>query len=110
MHVHTWLREGMIGRPQTRCSPVRKLTPRLRPQLEVLEGRRLLSFSSPVGYNISLPGAIAMGDVNGDAKPDLISMYYDSETVVQLGSPWGISMATANRTSWWRTQGNPRRL
>jgi hypothetical protein len=39
MHPFSWLLRQMIGRPQTRRVPVCRSTPRIRPQLEVLEDR-----------------------------------------------------------------------
>jgi hypothetical protein len=45
-----------------------------RPVLETLEERTLLSFLPPVDYGVGdLPTAVAVGDVNGDGAPDVVS-------------------------------------
>ena len=70
----SWLQERLAGRPQTRSTPARKPSLGFRPQLEALEGRNLPSFSSPVSYSVYQPLALAAADVNGDAKPDLVTV------------------------------------
>jgi hypothetical protein len=64
----------MTGRPQTRRTPAGRPAPRLRPRLEALEGRDLPSFAAPVTYAMTQPIALATVDVNGDGKPDLITL------------------------------------
>ncbi len=44
----------------------------VKPNLESLEGRRLLAFTTPVSYPVGTnPAGIAVGDFNGDAKDDM---------------------------------------
>jgi hypothetical protein len=81
MHLLSWLHKRMTVRPQTRCTAAPKPTPRCRPQLELLEGRDLPSFSAPVAYAATWhPPALVTADVNGDGKPDLISLQDNGES------------------------------
>jgi hypothetical protein len=66
-------------------------SPRFRPCLEDLEGRALLSFAAPVNVNAGIaPDALAVGDFNGDGKPDLAAPNFRSGTVsVLLGNGGG---------------------
>jgi hypothetical protein len=61
---------------------------RLRPWLpclEALEGRSLLSFYAPINYAVGeRPYAIAVGDFNGDPRPDLVVANVTSNTVSVL--------------------------
>jgi hypothetical protein len=83
---HKW----MTGRSQMRCTPARKPAPRFRPQLEALEGRDLPSFSVPVPYALNGPQALVTADVNGDGKPDLISLVNNGlDVAVQLNNGKG---------------------
>jgi hypothetical protein len=75
MQLFSWLHKRMTGRLQTRCTAVGKPTPRCRPQVEMLERRDLPSFSAPVAYALWQPATtLVAADVNGDGKPDLISL------------------------------------
>jgi hypothetical protein len=64
----------MTGRPRTRRAPARRPTPRFRPQVQAFEDRVLLSFSAPVNYPVTPPVAVVAADVNGDRKPDLLTV------------------------------------
>jgi hypothetical protein len=74
MQLFSSLHKRMTGRRHTRRIPARKLTSRFRPQLETLESREVPSFTSPVAYTLNGPQALVTADVNGDGKPDLISL------------------------------------
>jgi hypothetical protein len=74
MQLLSWLRKRMTARPQTRRTPAARPAPRFRPRLEALEGRDLPSFSAPVAYPLNGSQALVTADVNGDGKPDLISL------------------------------------
>src|SRR5262249_5459707 len=90
MQLFSWLHKRMTGRSYTRRTSARKLTGRFRPQLETLEGRDLPSFSSPVPYALSGAQALVTADVNGDGKPDLISLVnYGADIAVQLNNGKG---------------------
>ena len=85
MQLFTWLLERMTGRSRTRRTPARKPTLGFRPQLEMLEGRIVPSFTPPVAYPVSQPLAVVAADVNGDGRPDLITLAGDGNSVsVQL--------------------------
>jgi hypothetical protein len=47
----------------------------------VLEGRDLPSFAAPVAYPVSQPLAVVAADVNGDGRPDLITLAEDGGSV-----------------------------
>src|SRR5262249_40648719 len=90
MQLFSWLHKRMTGRPHTRRTPARKLTSRFRPQVETLEGRDLPSFSSPVPYAPNGAQSLVTADVNGDGKPDLISLVnYGNDIAVQLNNGKG---------------------
>src|SRR5262245_13389203 len=56
-----------------------------RPQVEVLEGRDVPSFTPAVNYPAGLnPQAVATGDFNGDGRLDLVAGNYGSLTVNML--------------------------
>jgi hypothetical protein len=78
----------MTGRQQTRPTAVRRPSPRFRPGLETLERRDLPSFSSPVLYPVAPTWAMITADVNGDGKPDLITMA-EGNGYVWLGNGQG---------------------
>jgi hypothetical protein len=61
--------------------PARKAGPRFRPQLETLEGRDVPSFGAPVAYGSGEPVALVTGDVNGDGKPDLITITFTGNSI-----------------------------
>ncbi len=73
---------------------------RCLPRLETLEGRFLFSglFGSAVNYNVgSGPYSVAVGDFNGDGKPDLAIANSGSNTVsILLGNGNGTFKAAAN--------------
>ena len=52
MPLFSWLYNRMTARPQTRCTSAPRPAPRFRPQMEILEGRDLPSFSAPVSYPV----------------------------------------------------------
>ena len=85
MQLFTWLLEQMTGRSRTQRDPAREPAPRFRPQLETLEGRIVPSFAAPVAYPVSQPLAVVAADVNGDGRPDLLTLAGDGNNVtVQL--------------------------
>src|SRR5262245_9588503 len=103
MQLLSWLSARMTCRPQTRRAPARKPTQDFRPRVEVLEGRDLPSFAAPVAYPASQPLAVVAADVNGDGRPDLITLAEDGGHVsVQLnlkkggfGTAYGTLVPTA---------------
>jgi hypothetical protein len=74
MSLVSWLDRRITRRRQARRAPAGKATSPFRPQLEALEGRDLLSFSAPVSYPEPQPAAMVAADVNGDGKPDLLTL------------------------------------
>jgi hypothetical protein len=84
MQLFSWLHKWMTGRPYTRPTPARKPTPRFRPQLEVLEGRDLPSFASPVAIGSYYMATLVTADANGDGKPDLLT----SPSAGGAGTQW----------------------
>jgi hypothetical protein len=74
MQLLSWLPLRTEDRRQTRHVPARKPAPRSRPQLETLENREVPSFSAPVSYTVPYPQALAVADMNGDGKPDLVTL------------------------------------
>ncbi|HZZ81481.1 MAG TPA: VCBS repeat-containing protein [Gemmataceae bacterium] len=61
-----------------------------RPRLESLEGRDLPSFAVPVAYPSSQALAVVTADVNGDGRPDLITLAGNGNAVtVQLNNKKG---------------------
>ncbi len=90
MQPLSWLRDRMSRRPQTRRAPAPKPTWAFRPRVEALEGRDLPSFAAPVAYSISQPLAVIAADVNGDGRPDLITLAGNGNAVtVQLNNKNG---------------------
>src|SRR6266852_2253807 len=90
----SWLRSfrsaspsGRVERNRRRSPPFRATT-RNRPRLEVLEDRSLLSavsFSAPANYAVGYsPHSVAVGDFNGDGRPDLAVANESSHTVSLL--------------------------
>jgi hypothetical protein len=86
MQLFSWLHKRMTGRPQTRSTPAPKPVLRFRPQFEPLERRDLPSFSAPVVYSAPQTVALITGDINGDGKPDLISIQSGQGIAVQLNN------------------------
>ena len=72
MQLFSRLRTLMTCRPHARRAPAPP--PRFRPRLEALEARVVPSFAAPVAYPVSQPVAMVTADVNGDGKPDLITL------------------------------------
>src|SRR5579871_3950171 len=72
-----------------------------RPLLEALEDRTVPGFLSPASFGVdSGPFAVAVADVNGDGKPDLISANHNSNTVsVLLGNGNGTFQPALNFTT-----------
>jgi len=110
MSFTNWLRNlclaipsGRVERNRRRSLPFGAAT-RYRPRLELLEDRTLMSavsFSTPINYAVGGPGSIlttvAVGDFNGDGKPDLAVSNFGSSTVsVFLGNGDGSFQAAQN--------------
>lgn len=74
MQLFSRLYQRMTCRPQTRRAPARKPPPGFPPRVEVLEGRDLPTFAAPVAYPVLEPLAVVAADVNGDGRPDLITL------------------------------------
>jgi hypothetical protein len=55
-----------------------------RPGLETLEDRCLLSFGNPVTTSVYQPTALAVADVNGDGRPDAITLSQGAGVLVYL--------------------------
>src|SRR5438874_2283208 len=65
-----WLRQGRADRRGRRRTPPGE---RYRPLLETLESRSLPSFTMGSTFAVGLlPTSVAVADVNGDGKPDLV--------------------------------------
>jgi hypothetical protein len=84
MQLLSWLRKRMTGRPQTRRTSARRPDPCCRPQLELLEGRDLPSFSAPVVYPSYAAQALVAADIDGDGKADLVTLNNGRAINVQL--------------------------
>jgi hypothetical protein len=90
MQLLSWQPKRMTNRIPIRPTSARKAPNRFRPQLEALEGRDLPSFAAPVAYGLNGPQALATADVNGDGKPDLISLVDGGGSIaVQLNNGKG---------------------
>jgi hypothetical protein len=90
MQLLSWLSARMTCRPQKRRAPARKPRLGFLPRVEVLEGRDLPSFAAPVAYPVSQPLAVVAADVNGDGRPDLITLAGNGNSAsVQLNSKKG---------------------
>lgn len=80
MSFHSWLRNirsaCALGRSQGNHNRQRSLQAAMhRPNLEVLEERLTPSFSAAVSYPVgAYPLDAAVGDFNGDSKPDLVTV------------------------------------
>jgi hypothetical protein len=74
MQRFSWLQQRMRGGPQTPRARAGKRTTRFRPRVERCERRELLSFAAPVAYWSFQSSALVTADMNGDSKPDLISL------------------------------------
>jgi Bacterial Ig-like domain (group 3)/FG-GAP-like repeat/FG-GAP repeat len=97
MSFTSWLRylrtvsaRGWAERTRRRSLSARA-APSFRPRLEALEDRNLLSgvsFSAPVPYAVGQgPFSVAVGDFNGDGKPDMAVVNVFSNSVsVLLGN------------------------
>jgi predicted outer membrane repeat protein len=72
MQLFTWLIKRMSGRTHTRSRPVRKPTPRFRPQLEVLEGRDVPSTLTVTNIQDSGPGSLR-ADIAAASSGDTIN-------------------------------------
>src|SRR5438067_398526 len=64
----------------------------LRPIVEALENRTLLSFLPPVNYAVAnYPDSVAVGDFEGDGYPDLaVANFGDGTVSILLGKGDGI--------------------
>jgi hypothetical protein len=78
MQLLSWLNARMSRRPQTRRVPAGRPTQIFRPLVEVLEGRDLPSFAAPIAYPVSQPVEVITADVNGDGRPDLLTLTGDN--------------------------------
>src|ERR1019366_5040877 len=97
MLLASWLQKarsvspsGPLERNGRRSPPVR-VAGRSRPPLGLLEDRTLLSgvsFSAPASFAVGpSPGSVAVGDFNGDGRPDLVVGIDDTNNVkVLLGN------------------------
>jgi hypothetical protein len=73
MSFPSWPRNRLSNRPNEHriaSAPAAHF----RPRLESLDDRIVLSFAAPVAYAVSQPAALVSADVNGDGKPDLLSL------------------------------------
>jgi hypothetical protein len=104
MTTRSWIRSLFASAPRT----LRKAPARSRPSLETLEERDLpsVSFYPAVNYGTgSAPRSVAVGDFNGDSRPDLVTANFNSNTVsVLLGNSDGtfqssVSYATGSGPS-----------
>jgi hypothetical protein len=101
MFCSKWLRKRSSNRLANRSIQQRKRQACFRPWLEMLEDRALpsaVSFSPAVNYATgSNPVNVAVGDFNGDGKPDLAAANFDSNSVsVQLGNGDGTFQPARN--------------
>ena len=89
MTTRSWIR-NLFARTPRRAPKSRKAPARCQQSLEALEDRTLLSvnFNPAVNYGAgSAPRSVAVGDFNGDGKPDLVVANTGSNTVsVLLGN------------------------
>ena len=75
MRLFSWLQERITGRPRARRAPARGPALRFRPHLESLEERLVPSFTPVTPYAMgTAPHAVVTADVNGDGKPDLVTL------------------------------------
>jgi hypothetical protein len=74
----------MTGRPQARRQTSRHSIRNFQPRLEELEPREVLSFASPVSYAALPSSAMVVADLNGDGKPDLVSLTKSSPGKFQV--------------------------
>src|SRR5262249_18348994 len=66
-------RQSAIGSGLRKPKAGSRKPPRYRPQFEVLEGRDLPSFASPVAIGSYYMATLVTADANGDGKPDLLT-------------------------------------
>src|SRR4051794_33455437 len=94
MLFSSWLRTLSSSPSRDRHGPgtVRKPTG-FRPRFDVLEGRDLPSFLTPVNYPVGSQRAVAVGDFNNDGHSDIVTTY-----VGDMGtSQFTLLLASANK-------------
>jgi hypothetical protein len=74
MSLFSLLHQWMTSRPQARRQTLPHPGRNFRPRLEALERREVLSFASPVSYAAVPSSAMVVADLNGDGKPDLVTL------------------------------------
>jgi autotransporter-associated beta strand protein len=85
MMIPKWNRKRHANQNRNNKSSRANASQRLGLHLEELESRTLLSFSPGGTFNVGqYPSAIALADVNGDGRPDLIVASKNSNTVSVL--------------------------
>src|SRR5262245_54341988 len=102
MATRSWIRNMFASRtPRT----IRKAPAGCRPSVEALEDRALpsVNFAPAVNYGVGdNPASVAVGDFNGDGKPDLATANrYSNNVSVLLGKGGGafesvVSYGTGN--------------
>src|SRR5262249_12454277 len=85
MWLTSWLRNRTANRAPRGRTQHRPAAPRFHPQLNALEDRCLPSFGSPITTAVYQPTALVTADVNGDGKPDLITLSNSADVEVWLG-------------------------
>jgi hypothetical protein len=86
MSFSTWLRNLTSSHDPRGPGQHRPAAPRFQPQLDALEDRCLPSFGNPITTAVYQPTALMVtADVNGDGKPDLITLSNSADVEVWLG-------------------------
>jgi hypothetical protein len=106
MNLFSWVSKRLKTVRHSHRVSVGRPTARFRPQLEMLEGRDLPSFSAPVAYPSYQTQALVTADMKNNGKLDLVSLYDAGvEVGVQLnngngtfGSPFTYAPETGGDT------------